>query len=60
MSTPTLAPPTGGFDDFEFEAMVAGLNGQARRSRPSRKVADDEAIRQSLGIYRHRTTERRD
>ena len=69
MSMPTLT--AGDFDDFEFELMVADFNEPtdepvdgtvtppARHRRPSRQVEQTEAINESLGIYRHRTGERR-
>jgi hypothetical protein len=65
MSMPTLT--AGDFDDFEFEALVADFHDSPAEpspallafKRPSRTVADREAIDQSMGIYRRRTHERR-
>ena len=62
MSTTTFAPPTGDFDDFEFEAIVADFDTTAGY-RPTRAAERREArqqIDEQLGIYRHRTHERRD
>ena len=60
MSSPTT---TYADDAFEFAAMVADFVTEQADPRtfrrPSRAVEEQEAINESLGIYRHRTTERR-
>jgi hypothetical protein len=69
MSLSTLSPADD-FEAFEFAEIVAGFHTQPlgeplpdERPIPrqrSRKVEEREAIAESLGIYRHRTGERRD
>lgn len=63
MSSTTIAPAShdDGFGDFEFRLIVADFDTpEPRRTRPSRQVQEAEAIRESLGEYRHRTHERRE
>ncbi len=66
MSTTFFAPATGDFDDFRAwqaeldTAALEPLEGPVVPKQRSRRVEADEAIRESLGIYRHRTHERRD
>jgi hypothetical protein len=62
MSAPTTTYAAGDFDDLEFGLLVADFDTEQADPRtfrrPSRAVEEQEAIKQSLGIYRHRTTER--
>jgi hypothetical protein len=65
MSSPTTTLSAGDFDDFEFGLIVADFDTEQTdprvppRRRMSRSVEELEAINESLGIYRHRTSERR-
>lgn len=65
MSTATLPPTAGDYDDWdsdaEFEAIVSGFDEPATTHRPSRAAQRREArtqIERGLGIVRHRTGER--
>lgn len=65
MSTTTYAPAAGDFDDFKAwqaeldTAALEPLTGPTAPKHRSRRVEQAEAIRESLGDYRHRTHERR-
>lgn len=64
MSAPVIT--AGDFDDFstdlEFAAIVADfdLDPRVPPRRTARSTARRQAIAESLGIRRHRTSERRD
>jgi hypothetical protein len=67
MSTATLPPSAGdfdGFDDFdvEFAAIVADFDldtdSRVPPRRPARTTERRQAIHESLGIRRHRSSER--
>jgi hypothetical protein len=65
MSAPTTTYAVGDFDDLEFGLLVADFDTEQPdpripRQRVNRSTAEREAIEQSLGIYRHRSAERRD
>ena len=63
MSSPTTTYADDAFDDFEFGLIVADFDTEQADPRayrrPSRAVEEQEAINASMGIYRHRTSERR-
>ena len=65
MSAPTTLYAADSFDDFEFRLITADFDTATtdprvppRRHRTSRAVEEQDAIRESLGIRRHRTDER--
>jgi hypothetical protein len=65
MSAPTTLYADDDFDDLEFAAIVADFDTdqpdpRRRTSRAAERRAGREAIERELGIYRHRTGERRE
>jgi hypothetical protein len=61
MSIATLTRPADDFDEWESEFTADTTESTTYRpSRAAERRADREAIDRGMGIYRHRTGERRE